>query len=232
MEHRRLVLFGEPPKQSSIQAEIIKRFAGGTDKISTRGLHQDEREFVPVFKAVLACNSIPKVSEDSYAVWRRMRIVDFPVKFSKDPDPRDPMSQMADESLPRQLPDWAPHLAGYLLKYVCRLRADGLTPPRTVERSTEDYRDDNDDYAEYRLNTLERCSDDLWLQWMDLLENFRPWHDARFPKLSAGQRAKDVQAVRRYFIGKLGPIKNTQRKGQDVNGFFGWRLRSPFFNDQ
>ena len=98
MEHKRVAFFGEPPKGSIIQAEVIKRFAGGTDKISTRGLHQDEREFVPVFKAVLSCNSIPKISEDSFAIWRRVRIVDFPVKFSPDPDPDpdNPLSQLAD----------------------------------------------------------------------------------------------------------------------------------------
>lgn len=232
MENKRLVLFGEPPKGSTIQAEIIKRFAGGTDKISTRGLHQDEREFVPVFKAVLACNSIPKVSEDSFAVWRRMRIVDFPIKFSSDPEPGDPLSQLADETLPNHLPRWSPYLAGYLVKWICRLRSDGLRPPNAVSQSTNEYRDDNDPYLDFRTSFLEECSNDRWIQWADLLAAFRPWHDRRFSNQKLSEKGKDVQTVKNLFEDKLGRIKKTTKmlgkEKHDIYGFFGWRLKTPF----
>ena len=233
LENKRLVLFDEPPKNSVIQAEIIKRFAGGTDKISTRGLHQSEREFIPVFKPVLTCNSIPLVSEDSHAIWRRMKVVDFPVQFVDTPAVDNSLSQLADHNLSAASKTWGPRFAGYLIKWLRRLQADGLTPPTAVTAVTEEYRDDNDPYSEYCSEALERCDTELWLQWTDLLAHFRTWHDKRFPSrpLGKGKKSKDVQALRKYFERKLGDIVVTQRKKQNVNGIFGWKLQSEFVAD-
>lgn len=82
-------------------------------------------------------------------------------------------------------------------------------------------------FEEYVKNSVEPCSRECWVQWMALLADFRTWHDTRFPHrpLSMGQKAKDIRAVRDYFVRRLGPIMITQRKGKDVNGIFGWRLR-------
>ena len=240
LEHKRLVLFDEPPKQSVLQAEIIKRFAGGTDKISTRGLHQAEREFVPVFKPILACNSIPRVSEDSHAVWRRLVVIDFPVRFVDQPNPDDPFSQQADHALAHAIQDWSPFFAGYLVKWLRKLRIDGLRPPSAVTAITEEYREDNDPYSEYRAATLEQCSREVWLQWSDLLNHFRQWHDRRFPTRTLKEKGKDISAIKTYFTDKLGGFTQTSRNiekddGQkekvNIYGFLGWRFRSVFLDD-
>ena len=234
LENKRLVLFDEPPKNSVMQAEIIKRFAGGTDKISTRGLHQSEREFVPVFKPVLTCNSIPLVSEDSHAVWRRLKVVDFPVQFSDTPIFGDPLSQPADHNLATSTKTWGPRFAGYLVKWLKRLQDEGLTPPTAVARVTENYMEDNDPWAEYRTENLEPCSPDFGVQWSELLSHFRNWHDNKFPKQKIGQaghKAKPVQDAKAYFERKLCRIQKTQRGGDNFLGFFGWRIRTPFVED-
>lgn len=89
-------------------------------------------------------------------------------------------------------------------------------------------------FEEYVKNSVEPCSRECWVQWMALLADFRTWHDTMFPHrpLSIGQKAKDIRAVRDYFVRRLGPIIITQRKGKDVNGIFGWRLRRHPHNQQ
>ena len=232
LENKRLVLFDEPPKNSVMQAEIIKRFAGGTDKISTRGLHQSEREFVPVFKPVLTCNSIPLVSEDSHAIWRRLKVVDFPVQFSDRPTENDPLSQLADHNLAATTKAWGPYFAGYLVRWLKKLCEEGLSPPSAVAAVTEDYRDDNDPYLEYRAEALEQCSDDIGLKWSDLLAHFRTWHDRRFQSLPKGRAAKELIAVRKYFERHIGKIGDVQPAGQKkIWGVKGWRLRSAFLEE-
>ena len=106
-----------------------------------------------------------------------------------------------------------------------------LPPPTTVVQT----RQDADLYAEYRENTLERCSRGVWLQWSDLLEHFRGWHDERFPVNTLSEKGRDVTAIKEYFTRKLGGFTVTSRiveseQGKRVKyniyGFLGWRFRS------
>ena len=227
LEFARLVTFNEPPKSGTIQADIVKKFAGGTDKISTRALHKSEREFVPVFKPILACNTIPNISEDSHAVWRRIRIIDFPVIFSDNPDLDDPFQKIADESLQERMQNWAPSMAGYLVHWLQILRTEGLSEPIAVVRRTSEYRDDNDQFKDFIDEYLvaepdsSRC-----LQWKDLKAAFRIWHDAKWPNNRL--KANIPSSIRDYFTGKLGKFYDTNRGHQKCVGYFGWRLRSDF----
>lgn len=224
LEFKRLVTFNEPSKQSTIQAEVVKQFAGGTDRISTRGLHKSEREFIPEFKPILACNSIPKISEDSHAIWRRVKIIDFPMKFCDNPDVNDPFQKLADNTLAAETRSWSPYMAGFLVEHLRRLRGQGpvvLAPPQAVVDRTSEYRDENDQYKEFLDEYIEPEEDpDKPLQWADLREVFRRWYNPRNPvKLS--QRADDVK---KYFNTKLGGWYNTTRKGIAVRGYLKFRL--------
>ena len=227
LEFKRLVTFNEPPKQSTIQAEVIKQFAGGTDKISTRGLQKSEREFIPEFKPILACNSIPKISEDSHAVWRRVRIIDFPMKFCDDPDPDDPLQRLADNNLANETKSWGPFMAGFLVEWLKRLRREGMTAPSGILKRTSEYKEDNDDYKEFLDNFIEDEPDkeNKWLAWDKVRPSFRKWYkDNRNPK----NTIKDAD-IKGYLNSKLGEFAITTRKGVNVRGWFGWRLKTEVF---
>ena len=195
LESKRLALFNEPSGSSTIQADVIKRLVGGTDKISTRKNFSSECEFVPVFTPILACNTIPKISEDTYAIWRRIRVVHFPVLFCDDPDPDNEFEKLSDEALPERMNSWPPFMAGYLIHWLKILREEGLRSPDAVQNSSNEYKDENDAYKDFVEKFLERAHKECYIQWTDLLAKFRPWHDEKFRNVLS-IKGKDVQAIK------------------------------------
>ena len=103
---------------------------------------------------------------------------------------------------------------------------DGTEAVEHVPNASE--RSEGDPYYEYCVGALEKCDLDSCLQWTELLAHFRVWHDVRFPnkRLGRGHKSQSVKNVKTYFVGKLGDITKTQRQGENVLGFFGWRLQS------
>lgn len=37
----------------------------------------DEKSITPVFRLIMMCSMMPKIPDDQYTVWRRIKIVDF-----------------------------------------------------------------------------------------------------------------------------------------------------------
>lgn len=87
----RLLFFNEPDSDDKLQTSMIKKFGDGCmSKIKTRGLYTDAIEF-PIFCRVeCACNNKPVLSSCDGGVGRRIRVVNYPVKFIINPDINNP----------------------------------------------------------------------------------------------------------------------------------------------
>jgi len=87
----RLLFFNEPDADDRLQTSMIKKFADGCmSKYKTRGLFVDAFEF-PIFCRVeCACNNKPVLSSCDGGVGRRIRVIDYPVKFISNPDVNNP----------------------------------------------------------------------------------------------------------------------------------------------
>ena len=82
---KRVVVFNESANNEVIHADMLK-IISGEDEMTVRGNYAKQTRFTPTFKAIIVCNDKPKMSEDSYAVWRRVRVVDWPMRFTENPD--------------------------------------------------------------------------------------------------------------------------------------------------
>jgi hypothetical protein len=66
---------------------IVKELTGG-DTVSARFLFREHFDFRPMFKLWLATNHRPTIRGSDHAIWRRIRLIDFPRLFmGKDCDP-------------------------------------------------------------------------------------------------------------------------------------------------
>lgn len=215
----RHVVLPEPGERDTIQADRIKFMCGGRDKIATRANYKSETEFVPDFKVMIVCNNIPKMSEDSYAIWKRIRVIHFPMMFCDDPDPEDPYQKLNDDNIADKFKTWAPYMAGYLIHWLEKYRNEGLLEPDSVIKKTQQYRDENDKWAEFREGYLVQ-DQESYIQWADLREVFRSWHDCKY-KEKLKKRADDAK---KYFDKHLGGYKDTHFKNVNLKGYIGWKL--------
>ncbi|RKO90514.1 hypothetical protein BDK51DRAFT_45829 [Blyttiomyces helicus] len=91
----------EPEQSKKINGAFLK-FLTGADIVTARNWNSPNYvEYILMFTPTLLCNGIPKIdggSEDVNGIWRRLKIIDFPVQFSAV-GPFDKFRQPIDDSL-------------------------------------------------------------------------------------------------------------------------------------
>ena len=71
------------PRGGRLDEERVKLLTGAEGKIAARFMRRDFFEFAPEHHLVLQTNHEPEVSGTDYAIWRRIRLIPFTVKFEK-----------------------------------------------------------------------------------------------------------------------------------------------------
>ena len=147
----------------------------GEDTITTRRLYGTQFEFQPKFKLLFVCNSIPKISEDTLAVWRRVKVIDFPMRFVEDP--KLPTELKINYNLDAELNECCEAFLSILIHYYSIFREEGLIEPDPVKIATMKYQTRNDHIAAFFEECLEKvdCKED-YVQLSDLKRRYNSWY--------------------------------------------------------
>ena len=125
MRGRRFVS-GQEPLMTGTFAESTLKWLTGGDKLRARRLYEHSHEFRPSHKLWLAANALPRLSQDDWAAWSRLRVIPFDVSFQRRPN------RGLKQALRHELPGilrWA--LVGCLAWL-----QDGLQAPAAVAAAT------------------------------------------------------------------------------------------------
>src|SRR5262249_35646441 len=135
---RRLVTASETNDGARFNEARIKALTG-CDPITARFLHGEFFTFRPVAKFWLSVNHKPRVADDSYGFWRRVRLIPFTRQFRDD----------ADTQLETKLREELPGILGYLVRGCLEWQRQGLKPPTRVQAATETYREESDSLGQF-----------------------------------------------------------------------------------
>ncbi|GAA4647890.1 hypothetical protein GCM10023116_01520 [Kistimonas scapharcae] len=122
----------------------LKTLTGG-DKISARFMRQDFFEYTPQFKLVIAGNHKPSIRNVDEAMKRRLHLIPFTVTV---PD------EKKDRSLPNKLLRERGGILAWAVEGCLRWQKEGIKPPTTVVKATQDYFDGEDTLGQW---IDERC---------------------------------------------------------------------------
>lgn len=162
---RRLVVIQETDKGRALAEGTVKRLTGG-DQIKARRMREDFWSFTPSHQLVLVTNHKPEVRGDDEGIWRRLRIVPWPVKI---PD------EERDLSLGEKLR--AHELDGvltWLTRGLVEWRSTGLADPGDVTDATAAYRADSDALARF-LDAECVVGPQFWVPSADLWAAWDAW---------------------------------------------------------
>lgn len=148
---KRAVFAGEPRKGAKIDDGKVKQITGG-DAMDVRFLNREFFELQPAFKLVLSFNHKPVITDESHAMWSRIRLVPFTVIVPEDQQDKNLLDKLRDEG-PGVL-NWA--LDGYRL-----WREEGLDPPAAMVQAAGEYRAESDWLGEFL--TAATTPDPSWL---------------------------------------------------------------------
>jgi putative DNA primase/helicase len=139
LENVRFVAASEAEAGQRLAEAKIKQLTGG-DTVTSRALYKEFFEYTPQFKIWLATNDLPKVSGADEAMWRRIRVIQFPVTIP--PEERD-------GKLPEKLLAELPGIFNWALDGLRSWQSIGLSPPEAVIEATRTYRQSNDSVGEF-----------------------------------------------------------------------------------
>lgn len=133
----RLVISQESEGNKKLAESKIKMMTGG-DKLTCRFMRQDDFEFQPHFKIILAGNHKPGLHHVDEAMRRRIHIVPFTVTIP--PEQRD---HQLEDKLKTELPG----ILAWAVEGCLAWQRTGLAPPLAVTRATDDYMEGEDQLA-------------------------------------------------------------------------------------
>jgi putative DNA primase/helicase len=199
---RRLVTASETNEGARLNEARVKALTGG-DTLTARFLYREFFQFKPTCKVWLAVNHRPRVTDDSEAFWRRVRLVPFTRQFR---------GADADPNLADTLHAEAEGILAWLVRGALAWRQRGLEAPECVRTATDDYRIDSDVLGDFLAERCDQGPDytatpaeiskayGLWADGLNLSKHERLSTTALGRKL--GDRfAKDRTGRQRFYRG-------------------------------
>ena len=168
LEFRRFVSSSETNDNTRLNEARVKALSG-QDPITARFLHREFFSFEPHLKLWLFVNHKPRVTDDSYAFWRRVRLIPFVRQFAGD---------AVDRNLKGKLRAEAPGILAWLVRGCLEWQQKTLAPmPRSVEAATQAYRAESDVLAGF---ISDRCVEhpQAAAKAADLYKAYRDWAEA------------------------------------------------------
>ena len=160
--HKRFAFLSEPEDGEKINIGLLKELTG-SEEIVARGLYQEAMSFVMEAKLFLACNELPEIKGEDTALWRRIRVIDFPSRFLDDP--KEEGEFKIDRTLPSRMREdisWRQTFINILIDYYYR----DVKEPFEVQVKTNEYRQENNDFyswleenIDYKENSILKSTD-------------------------------------------------------------------------
>jgi P4 family phage/plasmid primase-like protien len=211
----RVAVFQEPEAHEYVQASVLKSLTG-EDTISSRQNYGKQTKFRPKAKPIMVCNDLPRLSETTLAMIRRLRCVHFPTAFVENPT--QPHERKIDYRLDEKLRAAARFFIGMLVHYYMLYRRDGLAQPEDVTKVTKRYLSENDLFSQFQSACLEEVkvngqpSRDCGVVKTDVVARYSAWYCDEMGTKSPPSPAAIVQTLKR----SLGPEdKNTYSKEEN-----------------
>lgn len=155
--HKRFAFLSEPEDGEKINIGLLKELTG-SEEIVARGLYQEAVSFVMEAKLFLACNELPEIKGEDTALWRRIRVIDFPSRFVDEP--KEAGEFKIDRTLPSRMREdftWRQTFMNILLDYYNKT----VPEPHEIKVKTNEYRQENNDFYNWLEENIEYKEDGI-----------------------------------------------------------------------
>lgn len=209
---KRFVRITEIKEGVALQEAFVKRITG-SEAFPARNLFEGYFEFRPQFIPHMSGNGYPKISGTDNGIWRRMRLVKWPVQLA-------PEEQREFEEVVGELMEEGPGILRWLVEGASIFLAEGLVAPPTVLAETATMRAAMDTVGEFVASRLVRTdAEDDVVGAGDLYRAYVEWAEGSMNPVSMTRFGRDLK--RFAWI-----VKDTRSSNRVL--YRGLRLRTPF----
>lgn len=161
----RFVTVSETESDKKLDVSTVKQLTGG-DMVSAAAKYEKTVTFRPQLKLFLSTNNKPEVNEVSPAIWARIKLIPFDVSFQG----------REETDLEEKLVAELPAIIRWAVEGTKKWQAVGLNEPASVLEATKEYKEDEDDLAEFIDSHIVRQVGatvkskvlyDAYMKWLD-----------------------------------------------------------------
>lgn len=129
---KRCVITSETDQGCKLNEAQVKNLTG-SDGIRCRRMREDEWEFEPTHKILLATNNLPTIRGTDNGIWRRVKLIPFTANITPNID-------LERIHLPSELSG----ILNWALEGFRKVVLEGMSMPKEVEEAKAEYRNDMD----------------------------------------------------------------------------------------
>jgi len=222
----------EPDADEPLKTGPMKRYTGD-DTFFARGCNVNGGDIEPTFKLVFLCNDVPGMRDDD-AIRERTRIFPFLSKWKKDA-PKNKEEQyrrrifQVDPNFNREVKRMAPAFMWYMVQCYSDYCKTGLEEPAIVKDHTKSYWLENDVYAQFIAENLERAfvidhdhpdgksvDGNSRITLGEMFSQFREWFRENYPNRKCHSRSDMNKEISKK--GRLGPKVGGAWRGVKFSG--------------
>lgn len=144
---KRMVRILELPEGKPLQSELIKKLTG-SEEIPVRTLFKGFIDFQPQAKPHMSGNGLPKITDTSNGIWRRMLFVKWPVTLAEH-------EQRDFEVVVGELQEEGAGILNWLVEGVIDYLQHGLFIADSVRADTTEYREESDIVMQFYRDCVE-----------------------------------------------------------------------------
>lgn len=158
----------ETPNNAMMDSTVFKALVSGGE-VQARKLYCDAYSMRNKAKIIMACNKLPSTNDLSFGMFRRLLIVPFNVKFTKDTPGYDP-------NLLEKLCEEASGIFNMALAALLRFQRNSMfSDSDTIDREVAKYKLDNDEVQQWWNDSVENVADDKYSTVPGLYYSYKVW---------------------------------------------------------
>ena len=200
----RFVSTTEISQHARFEEGLVKDLTS-TDTITGRFLYSEFFDYEPTHKLWLYGNHKPYITGQDEGIWRRIRLVNFPVQIAEE----DKDTKL-DEKLEAELEG----ILSWAIKGCLNWQQEGLSPVAGIKKATEEYREEMRDSVSLFVEDICIKDKDEWITTSDLNEAY----------LSYCEKENHKPMTQKAIGIRLKEIGLTNGKEKGVRVWFGIRL--------
>ena len=197
MRGKRIISMQEPESEDIIHTGLLRQLTGN-DTLVARELYKNCVSFKLQGTMIMCANELPEINSINEAVWRRIRVIDFPSRFVENPK-RDNEYKI-DRTLKQRMPTLAPYLMSLLIHYYTTYK-DDASEPDEVLASTLKYNREANVFTEFIDNYTEQSN--RYLQFSKISNCFKGYWN----NLDTNERMPSSKDLKRALNIKYGIMK-------------------------
>lgn len=208
---KRIIITQETGNEQ-VNVATVKELTGN-DTIYARALHKGSSgPITPMFTLFLACNELPRITQNDEATWRRIVILEFQSKFV-DNAPKTREEQLAtkmfpiDRNIQERLTKLAPYLLSFLFKRCIKKsfhKNASLNFTDSILAYKEERRNKNDPICLFFKDCITKGEEDVdFITVTETFTKFKDWFPSIFPSQKMTFTRESFKENLSRYIGKV-----------------------------